>query len=88
MTNLEKAAYEARIKELREALDRLGHHEICHESCEVCKLLTTPDDSSALDARLAAERERCMEVCRKIDRHTNECPEAISYCIDGIGDLK
>ena len=63
------AAAQARIKELREALDRLGHHEICHESCEVCKLLTTTDDSSALNRRLQEERERCAKVLSEHPGH-------------------
>ena len=61
------AAAQARIKELREALDRLGHHEICHETCEVCKLLSTPDDSSTLDRRLQEERERICAALRKVN---------------------
>jgi hypothetical protein len=58
---------QVRIKELREALDRLGHHEICHETCEVCKLLSTPDDSSTLDRRLQEERERICAALRKVN---------------------
>ena len=56
------AAAQARIVELREALDRLGHHEICHESCEVCKLLATHDDSSALDAALEADANKWADM--------------------------
>jgi|688.fasta_scaffold01034_29 hypothetical protein len=60
------AAAQARIKELRGALNGLqtcidpdvegGYKPIVDE---IIVALATPDDSSALDAALRAERERC-----------------------------
>ena len=81
---------QARIKVLREALDRLGHHEICHESCEVCKLLAITNDSSALEARLAQERERCAKVASVVRDHRFDmlAKSACELCANAIRELK
>jgi hypothetical protein len=44
------AAAQARIVELREALEGLREYSMCHDT--MARLLDTPDDSSALDAAL------------------------------------
>ena len=61
VTNLEKAAYEARIKELREALVSVREQVWLSDARRVAsEALATPDDSSALDAALETERENAI----------------------------
>ena len=47
------AAAQARIKELREALEGLREYSMCHDT--MARLLDTPDDTTALDRRLQEE---------------------------------
>ena len=53
---------QARIKELREALEKRMASENRWPDY-IIEALATPDDSSALDAALKAERERIAEWC-------------------------
>lgn len=59
------AASQAREKVLREAinasLDTVAHAENARNI--LVNVLTLPNDTSALDARLAEERARCAKVC-------------------------
>lgn len=79
MTNEKELAYQARIRELREALDRVvichsdygeRHLGVSDHSYELARIaeqaLSRPDDLSAFDAeieRLTKERDRAYEIC-------------------------
>ena len=41
-------------------------------------------DQAALDAAVAAERERCAKVCEAVHADTAECPELALYCAERI----
>jgi hypothetical protein len=71
----ELQAAQAREAKLREALAGLREHSLCPDT--MVRLLAIPTDDSALQERLAQERERviqCIKYCRS-NRMTNKQTE-------------
>ena len=64
MTDDKELQYQARIRELVEALVR-GHNLSSGETCQACIVLSRTDDLSALEAYVREEKRKVLEEVAK-----------------------